>query len=76
MGQDNEQPVFRIVRGDPDDAELAALVAVLVGLGAAPAEDATVTGGWGDRTVRARLHHRPRRSAPAIRASHPGAAAA
>jgi acyl-CoA carboxylase epsilon subunit-like protein len=66
---------IRVLRGDPDDAELAALVAVLVGLGA-PAGDAMAAGGWGDRTLRARLHRRPRRSAPAIRASHPGTAAA
>jgi Acyl-CoA carboxylase epsilon subunit len=67
-----EQPAFRVLRGAPDDAELAALVAVLASLTTRRPEAPTgVSGGWGDRSLRARLHRRPKRSAPAIRASHP-----
>ncbi|HEX3650488.1 MAG TPA: acyl-CoA carboxylase epsilon subunit [Pseudonocardiaceae bacterium] len=66
------RPVFRILRGSPDDAELAAVLAVLSGLAATPvAAPAPISGGWGDRSLRARLHRRPRRSAPAVRAGHP-----
>ena len=37
MSHDAEpgRPVLRVVRGDPDDAEVAALVAALTGLAAA-----------------------------------------
>lgn len=66
------QPVFRILRGAPDDVELAAVLAVLATVTAAPpAGPRPVSGGWGDRSLRARLHRRPKRSAPAVRAGHP-----
>ncbi|HEX5114862.1 MAG TPA: acyl-CoA carboxylase epsilon subunit [Pseudonocardiaceae bacterium] len=69
---DVAQPEFRVLRGAPDDAELAALVVVLAALTTPePAAPRSVSGGWGDRSLRARLHRRPKRSAPAVRASHP-----
>ena len=62
-------PVLRVVRGTPDAAELAALVAVIGARsgGGAPAEDKP-QGGWSDREqgLRAVLAHGPgawRRSA-------------
>jgi len=53
------EPVFSVVRGHPDDDELAALVAVLRMCGSADPEDAVVTqeSGWSAywRAVRAPL---------------------
>jgi hypothetical protein len=60
----SERPLLRVVRGDPDDAELAALTAVVASLasGEAPGEDsATPPSRWADRSalVRAPLHPGP-----------------
>ncbi|EME51939.1 hypothetical protein H074_34308 [Amycolatopsis decaplanina DSM 44594] len=44
-------PVFRVLRGDPEDAELAALVAVFTALAsAAPPSPAPVRSAWSPRT--------------------------
>ncbi|WP_037305511.1 acyl-CoA carboxylase subunit epsilon [Amycolatopsis orientalis] len=44
-------PVFRVLRGDPEDAELAALVAVFGALAsAAPPPDAPARSAWSSRT--------------------------
>ncbi len=48
------RPVLRIVRGEPSDAELAALVAVLGALSAAPAPAPAMTEApsvWRDRSA-------------------------
>ncbi|HKN98719.1 MAG TPA: acyl-CoA carboxylase subunit epsilon, partial [Pseudonocardiaceae bacterium] len=43
------QPVIRVLRGAPDDVELAAVLAVLATVTAAePAQQAPISGGWGD----------------------------
>ena len=46
-----ERPLLRVVRGEPDDAELAALTAVVTGLAAAtrPAPQPPVRSRWADR---------------------------
>ena len=58
---DTEHPTLRVVRGTPDDAELAAVVAVLLALpaghgdGAPPADDAGApVGAWADPSVAVR----------------------
>ncbi|HET6289069.1 MAG TPA: acyl-CoA carboxylase subunit epsilon [Amycolatopsis sp.] len=44
-------PVFRVLRGDPEDAELAALVAVFTALAsAAPPPAVPVESSWSSRT--------------------------
>lgn len=58
------RPVLRIVRGEPDAAELAALTAVLAaagGAGADEAPDPTSTSGWARRVdlVRGPVHPGP-----------------
>jgi hypothetical protein len=56
-----QRPVLRVVRGNPDDAELAALTAVLAGAAAAsptegkPAERSR----WADPSARLRQPLRP-----------------
>jgi hypothetical protein len=50
------EPVLRIVRGEPDDAEVAALTAVVLGLAAstgpgAAEPEAAERGGWADRSA-------------------------
>ncbi|MEV0089821.1 acyl-CoA carboxylase subunit epsilon [Saccharopolyspora sp. NPDC003752] len=72
MSQDatpEERPVLRIVRGNPDDAEIAALTAALSGLAAANAAaepQQRPMSLWGDRS--AALRHpagrRPLRPGP------------
>jgi hypothetical protein len=55
-------PLLRVVRGDPDDAELAALTAVVAGLasGRAPAEGPTgPPSRWADRSALVRAPLRP-----------------
>ena len=48
---DNEVPVFRVLRGDPEDVELAALVAVFSALAsAAPPPVAPARSAWSPRT--------------------------
>ncbi len=58
-----QQPLLRLVKGTPDDHELAALTAVIAGLAsAAPAEDKPVRRPeWANhaRRVRAPLQHGP-----------------
>lgn len=57
MSEPDEQPqrpLLRIVRGTPDDLELAALTAIAAGLaagGAAPAEPAPRRSAWGSPTA-------------------------
>ena len=57
------RPILRIVRGEPDAAELAALAAVVAGLAAAPAEEAAAEqrSAWADRAalIRGPLPHGP-----------------
>lgn len=57
------RPVLRIVRGEPDAAELAALTAVLAAasVGDDEAPDPTPTSGWARRTdlVRGPVHPGP-----------------
>lgn len=46
------RPVLRVVRGNPDDAEIAALTTVLMGLGASSADEPDQDGSlsmWADR---------------------------
>ncbi|MDA3627182.1 acyl-CoA carboxylase epsilon subunit [Saccharopolyspora oryzae] len=65
-----ERPVLRIVRGDPDEVELAALTAALTGLAAAkaaPAEpESEPMSLWGDpaAAVRHPAGRRPLRPGP------------
>ncbi|MFC4004187.1 acyl-CoA carboxylase subunit epsilon [Prauserella oleivorans] len=55
-----QRPLLRVVRGNPDDAELAALTAVIAGLAAASPEreEPPARSRWADRAalVRAPLH--------------------
>ncbi|WP_367135244.1 acyl-CoA carboxylase subunit epsilon [Saccharothrix sp. HUAS TT1] len=59
----NGEPHLRVVRGNPDDVELAALAAIVTGLAAAdgPAGDAPRGSAWSDRSrqVRRPLPHGP-----------------
>jgi hypothetical protein len=61
--EENEKPLLEVVRGTPDDYELAALTAVIAGLAsAAPAEDAPKRRSeWANpaRRVRRPLQHGP-----------------
>jgi hypothetical protein len=56
------RPLLRVVRGEPDDSELAALIAVVAAAsgGAAPEAEAEPNA-WNDRTrlVRSPLPHGP-----------------
>lgn len=47
------QPLLRIVRGEPDDTEVAALTAVVLGLASGPSVAAESSGGsrWADRAA-------------------------
>lgn len=65
MTEDHERPLLRVVRGNPDDAELAALTAVVAGLasGGGAAEPAQRRSLWGD----------PAASMPRIGQPGPGA---
>ena len=55
------KPLLRIVRGEPDDAELAALVAVVAGLGSGGEGEKAVErrSAWGDPARRVRGVLRP-----------------
>ncbi|MGH3436653.1 MAG: acyl-CoA carboxylase subunit epsilon [Sciscionella sp.] len=59
--EEGERPLLRVVRGNPDDAEVAALAAVVAGIGAsAAAEQPSLAGRslWADRaTLQPRLPH-------------------
>lgn len=59
----SHRPVLRIVRGNPDDAELAALTAVITAAAVAPAAPAAPVrrSAWADRSrlVRRPLPHGP-----------------
>jgi hypothetical protein len=48
-----DRPLLRIVRGSPDDAEIAALTAVVAGLasGGAPEEPANPPSRWADKAA-------------------------
>ena len=61
--ENEARPALRVVRGTPDDVELAALVAVLAARGGAAPGDppARQAGGWSDRS---RTLRTPLRSAP------------
>jgi len=54
-------PAVRIVHGDPDEAEVAALVAGLMASAVASDDDLTRPAGWGDRARGLRgatgMHH-------------------
>jgi hypothetical protein len=58
-----ERPLLRVVRGTPDDVELAALTAVVAAAASAPAAAAKPTrrSAWADRSrlVREPLHPGP-----------------
>ncbi|HVE25653.1 MAG TPA: acyl-CoA carboxylase subunit epsilon [Sporichthya sp.] len=59
---DTPRPILRVVRGEPDDAELAALIAVVSArAAAAPAEAEPEPNAWTDRSrlVRRELPHGP-----------------
>ena len=73
MSAQEGTPQVRVVRGAPDDVELAALVAGLLAPGAESApEAAATTGGWADRSRLLRGAGAPRRGADAWRWSlHP-----
>ena len=55
------RPFLRIVRGDPTEEELAALVTVLASVGSAPEPDRTPPPDWAahHRKVRVTLPHGP-----------------
>ncbi|RJQ68041.1 acyl-CoA carboxylase subunit epsilon [Pseudonocardiaceae bacterium YIM PH 21723] len=59
----SDRPVLRIVRGEPDAAELAALTAVVAGLASsgAPAAEDKPKSAWNERAalLRRPLHHGP-----------------
>ena len=60
--QEPQRPILRVVRGEPDDAELAALIAVVSARASAPATaEEPVPNAWNDRTrlVRRELPHGP-----------------
>jgi len=62
MSDEAPRPVLRIVRGEPSDAELAALLAVVAARSAAPAEPTPdVPSAWRDRAalLRRPLHPGP-----------------
>ncbi len=56
-----ERPFLRIVRGDPTEEELAALVAVLASVGGSTEPDRTPAPGWSahHRKVQVTLPHGP-----------------
>ena len=58
-----KRPLLRVVRGTPDDAELVALTAVVLGLASAgaPEQAAPQRSAWADRAVALRrtLPHGP-----------------
>jgi hypothetical protein len=57
----SDRPVLRVVRGEPTDEELAALVAVLSTLGSEPETPEATRSAWSDRRVLVRepLAHGP-----------------
>ncbi|MGO1055908.1 acyl-CoA carboxylase subunit epsilon [Crossiella sp. CA198] len=59
----SDRPLLRVVRGAPDDLELAALTAVVAGLASAPRAEPEPEprSAWGDR---ARLHRPELRPGP------------
>ncbi|WHT20327.1 acyl-CoA carboxylase subunit epsilon [Crossiella sp. CA-258035] len=59
----SERPLLRVVRGTPDEAELAALTAVVAGLASAPSAEPEPAprSAWGDP---ARLHRPSLRPGP------------
>ena len=55
-----ERPLLRVVRGTPDDVELAALTAVVASLsGAAREQEPSRRSAWADPASRLRSQHRP-----------------
>jgi hypothetical protein len=63
VSESDEQPFLRVVRGEPDDAELAALTAAVVALAATGGEMTEPAGRsrWSERgsLMRAPLGHGP-----------------
>ena len=63
VSADERTPLFRVVRGNPDDVELAGLTAVVAALASTPAASAAPVerSAWGDpaRRVRNPLPHGP-----------------
>ena len=53
-GDQTQRPVLRVVRGNPDDTEIAALTAVLTGIAAhntAPAGESVPLSVWANRAT-------------------------
>ena len=61
----DEQPLLRVVRGNPDDTELAVLTAVVSAIAAvpAPADEPAPPSRWGAPQVRSALRPGPPRAA-------------
>jgi hypothetical protein len=61
MSENTEPPLLRVVKGTPDEAELAALTAVIAAAAAAPAERPTPPrrSWWGDKAVAVRQPPHP-----------------
>jgi Acyl-CoA carboxylase epsilon subunit len=54
MADERERPLLRVVRGNPDDAELAAVAAVVVGIASSAGEEPTAEPNpsrWADRAA-------------------------
>ncbi len=53
MDTEPTQPLLRVVRGEPDDAELAALTTVVLGIvsGSVPATEPASRSRWADRAA-------------------------
>ncbi|MGH3628752.1 MAG: acyl-CoA carboxylase subunit epsilon [Sciscionella sp.] len=60
VGERARRALLRVVRGNPDDAEVAALAAVVAGMSVAEAAEQPSRAGrslWADRAVQPRLPH-------------------
>ncbi|MFF5990346.1 acyl-CoA carboxylase subunit epsilon [Prauserella flavalba] len=59
--EEPRRPLLRVVRGNPDDAEIAALTAVLAGLASASTEppEQPARSRWADRAALVRAPLRP-----------------
>jgi hypothetical protein len=61
--EERKRPLLRVVRGEPDDAELVALTAVVLGMASAPRDAAALRqrSAWADHAsaMRGTLQHGP-----------------
>ncbi|MFB9904721.1 acyl-CoA carboxylase subunit epsilon [Allokutzneria oryzae] len=59
--EEEKRPLLRVVRGEPDDVELAALTAVITALASqqAPAPERETRSLWADRASLLRRPHHP-----------------